>query len=81
MIKIESKEKLKKDLDEVRASLNSTLESSFKYIQQNPGDKKDTLEIWKSFLKSMTKQVYHLSEKYDQKDIIKSVTKTIMFGR
>lgn len=78
---LQDKQNLQSKLNEAQSILSDNLKDSFEYIQSNPKEKKEVLNMWSSFIKGLTGEVYKSSEKYNEKDLIKSITKTIMFGR
>ncbi len=81
MIALQDKQDIQEKLNQAQSILTDNLKESFEYIHANPQDKKDMVDMWSNFIRQLIIQVYEFSDKYNEKDLIKSITKTIMFGR
>ncbi|EOC99520.1 hypothetical protein [Caldisalinibacter kiritimatiensis] len=78
---MEEKEVIEEKLKEAYSILINNLDESFQYISSHPDEKKETIKIWSNFIRQFMRDAIKLSEKNNEKDLIKTVTKAIMFGR
>lgn len=78
---MEGREKLTQEFDETFVQLKSHITESFEYIQNHPQDKDEVIDLWKSYIKSFLQEATKLSERYKNKDIIKAISKMLIFGR
>ena len=61
--------------------LKDNMVESFEHIQNNPQEKDETLKLWKSYIRGFVKEGTELSEQYHNKDIVKAISKMLIFGR
>ncbi|MCG8540427.1 MAG: hypothetical protein MJA82_10865 [Clostridia bacterium] len=74
-------EKIESNLNDILDVLKQNMEESFEYIDENPKDSNEMINIWKEFANEFMKEFITLSEKYNNRDIVKAIGKMIMFGR
>ncbi len=74
-------EELNQRFNEAYELLKMNADDSFKYIKDNPNERKYVIGIWKSFAKKLSKDIIQMSQDYDDKETIKSISKMILFGR
>ncbi|MCK8817478.1 hypothetical protein MWH28_08930 [Natroniella sulfidigena] len=75
------KEKITGDLNQTIRLVKENLLTSFKYIKENPEERKEVINIWREYIKKLWSETTNLSEKYQEKGIVKAITKVFMFGR
>ncbi len=78
---MEFEEKLEEKFNQCHKLLQDNAIDSFEYINKNPQEKEKILNLWKTNIKKVTKEIMSLSEKYGDRDIIKSISKMLIFGR
>lgn len=78
---MEVKEKLDQKFDQTFIQLKSHIAESFEYIKNNPQEKDEVIDLWKNYIKGFLQEATYLSEKYKNKDIIKAISKMMIFGR
>ena len=77
---MEDKESIKKELDEIFKKLNKNMDKSYVLMDENPEKVKEIVQMWNHYVKKMVSRATELSEKYNNKKIIKKITKTFIFG-
>ncbi|WP_408954681.1 hypothetical protein [Natroniella sp. ANB-PHB2] len=75
------KEKISSELNQTIRLVKENLLTSFKYMKENPQERKEIINIWREYIKKLWSETSKLSEKYQEKGIIKAITKVFMFGR
>lgn len=78
---MEGREKLTQEFDKTFVQLKSHITESFEHIQNNPQDKDEVIDLWKNYIKVFLQDATKLSERYKNKDIIKAISKMLIFGR
>ena len=75
------KEELREGLKESYSVIRLNMEKSFKYMEDNPQESDDIIELWKSYVTSLLNDMRVYSEEFNNKKIIKTITKALLFGR
>jgi len=78
---MDEKEEIRKGLENTYSVIQSNMEKSFKYMEDNPQEKDAIIKLWKEYIKRLFNDLQFYSVKYNNKEIIKTLTKAILFGR
>ncbi|KAB3525506.1 hypothetical protein [Alkaliphilus serpentinus] len=73
------KHNVKTNISEALSTLIENLEICFQHLEKNPNDTNEIVDMWKEFGNEFVKESIMLSEKYNNKAIIKGITKMLIF--
>lgn len=78
---LENHNLLKEELDVCFKTLEKLLSNSFILMENDPGRKAEITNVWKNHILKFISCTYKNGEKYNNKDVFKSITKALMFGK
>lgn len=78
---MEDYSKFKEDFNRCFQNLNKLTEDSFLLMDHNPGIREEIANLWKKSILKFISDTYKVSEKHNNKDVIKIIIKALMFGR
>ena len=70
--------------DEINAcfkSLEKLLDESFLKLESTPSEKEKIVKLWVTHVSKFVSYTYKASEKNNNKDIFKAITKALVFGK
>ena len=62
-------------------TLEKVTEDSFLLMESYPEKKDEIINMWKNYIKKFITYTYNTGEKYNNKDVIKTITKALIFGK
>lgn len=78
---MEGKEKLTEGFEEAFGILKTNLIESFEYMQEHPGEQDEVIDEWKGYLRKFVTEATGMSEKYNNRNLLKAISKMFIFGR
>ena len=72
---------MKEELEMSFRSLEKLVSDSFSDMKNEPGSKDEIIDLWKNHILSFKSCMYNTSEKYNNKDLFKALTKALTFGK
>lgn len=78
---MEDYNQLKEEVDASFKTLQNLITDSFTFMKNDPGKKDEMIQLWKNHILQFTTYTYKTGERYENKDVFKSITKALMFGK
>ena len=78
---LENQIDLKEELDTCFKTLEKIMTNSFIEMENDPKKKDEIINLWKNHILEFVSHTYKASEEYKNKDVFKTITKALMFGR
>lgn len=74
-------DQFKEEFDMCFKTLQKMTEGSFSLMESCPERKNEIINLWKGNILEFISNTYRTGEKYNNKEIFKTITKALMFGR
>ncbi|MCX7842146.1 MAG: hypothetical protein N2489_03625 [Clostridia bacterium] len=78
---MEDCKQLKHDVDKCFHNLKEQIDHSFILMKEQPEKKEEVVNTWKKHIIQFITYTFNASEKYDNRDVFKAITKALMFGK
>jgi len=78
---LENYKQYKEEFEVCFKQLQKLTEDSFLLMEHNPEKKDEIVNMWKDNILKFISYTYKISEKYNNKDVIKTITKAFIFGK
>ena len=78
---MEDYDRFKEEFENCFQYLYKLTEESFSLMDRHPDIREEMIELWKMHILKFVSSTYKTSEKYHNKDVIKTITKSLMFGK
>ena len=78
---MENYEQFKDGFDTCFVTLKKLTEESFSLMEAHPEKRNEITGLWKNHIVRFISDTYKTSEKYSNKDVFKTITKALMFGK
>lgn len=78
---MKNKKEIADELNEVFGQLKENMQDSFRYVKQNPNNRKEIINLWKNYIRKLFNEFTSMSEKYNEEGIARTITRMLMFGR
>lgn len=78
---MEKWEQLNQSADSCHEALKALLDQSFQLMDADKAQRERVVALWKKHILEFINQTYKLSEKYNNQDVMKAITKALMFGK
>jgi len=78
---LENHTQFREEFDKCFECLLKLIDHSFATMNKNPETKEDMVNLWKSHILKFISYTFKSSEKYNNKDVFKAITKALIFGK
>lgn len=78
---MENYDQFKEEFNTCFKTLQKLTTESFSLMENDPEMKDEIINLWKNHILKFKTSTYKTSEKYNNKDIFKAITKALMFGK
>lgn len=73
--------KLVEHFEEAFKILHNNLVDSFEGMKNDPASKTEITNLWKQYLRKFVDEATAMSEQYQNKDLVKAITRMFIFGK
>lgn len=81
MKELENHNHLKDEVNKSFETLKKLIEESFSSMDKTPESKDKIIKLWENQISQFVLYTFKLGERYENKDIFKAITKTMIFGK
>lgn len=78
---MENRSQFKDEFDKCFEKLLCLIDESFSIMDNSPDDKDYLISLWKNRITQFITHTFKTGEKYNNKDVFKAITKTLIFGK
>lgn len=78
---MENSDNFRHEFDECFKNLIKQVDYSFQYMEKYPEKKEEVINLWKEHIQRFISYTFKSSEKYNNKDVFKAITKALIFGK
>lgn len=78
---MENHDQFKEEFELCFKKMENLITESFNIMKDEPQKNDEIINLWRSHIQKFISFTFKTSEKYNNKDVLKAITKAIMFGK
>lgn len=78
---MEDYDQFKKEFDTCFKTLEKLTTDSFSLMEDDPKKRDEIISLWKDYILVFKSFTFKTGEKYNNRDVFKTITKALMFGK
>ncbi|MFZ5969241.1 MAG: hypothetical protein ACOYVK_18955 [Bacillota bacterium] len=78
---MEIQKELKEGFSDAFEILKKLIDHSFDYMQKNPDKRDEIMELWQNYVRKFITYSLESSEKYNDREVFKAISKALLFGK